>query len=252
MDVAPKLVAFDLDGTLAESKQPVTPEMGALLAKLLQKMPVAVMSGAGFPQFEKQFLPAIPGDANVANLYIFPDSAAQCWQYKNNAWQTVYNKAFTREEKERIMGVLAHALAEVGLSHAPVRVWGERVEDREAEIAFSPLGQQAPLKEKEMWHKIHDDTRQKLHAALTRELPEFANATGGLTTIDITRKGITKAYGLEELSKMSGIPINEMLYVGDALGEGGNDAVVIPTGVKTQEVSGPIETVKLIKDVLAQ
>ena len=250
MDCTPKLVAFDLDGTLAESKQPVTPEMGALLAKLLQKMPVAVMSGAGFPQFEKQFLPAIPTDANFANLYIFPDSAAQCWQYKNNAWHTIYNKAFTHEEKEHIMSVLAHALDEVGLSQAPVRVWGERVEDREAEIAFSPLGQQAPLKEKELWHETHNDTRKKLHETLLRELPEFANATGGLTTIDITRKGITKAYGIEELATMSGIPISEMLYVGDALKEGGNDAVVIPTGVKTHEVSGPSETAKLIEEIV--
>ncbi|MGC9602190.1 MAG: HAD-IIB family hydrolase [Minisyncoccia bacterium] len=252
MDFTPKLVAFDLDGTLAESKQPVTKEMGELLGKLLQKMPVAVMSGAGFPQFERQFLPALPTDINFAHLYIFPDSAAQCWQYKHNAWQTVYNKAFTHEEKEHIMSVLAQALAEVGLSHAPVRVWGERVEDRDAEIAFSPLGQQAPLKEKEVWHKSHDDMRQKLHEALVRELPEFANATGGLTTIDITRKGITKAYGLGELAKMSGIPISSMLYVGDALKEGGNDAVVIPTGIRTQEVSGPIETAKVIEEVLAQ
>ena len=42
-----------------------------------------------------------------------------------------------------------------------------------------------------------------------------------------------------------------MLYVGDALEEGGNDSVVIPTGVKTQEVFGPEETAKVIEEILS-
>ncbi len=252
MDFKPKLIAFDLDGTLAESKQRVSAEMGELLARLTHKMPIAVMSGAGFPQFEKQFLPALPSDAALARVYLFPDNAAQCWQYKNNAWQTVYDHAFTPEEKEHIMSTLTGALAEVGLSNAPVRVWGERIEDRGAEIAFSPLGQQAPLDEKEVWHKDHNDTRKRLHEMLEQKLPDFANAMGGLTTIDITRSGITKAFGIRELVKQSGISVSEMLYIGDALEEGGNDYVVVETGVKTREVFGPIETAKIIEEVLAQ
>src|SRR3989338_5879044 len=55
----PKLIAFDLDGTLTESKSKMSEQMGELVAKLLQKMPVAIMSGADFTQFEKQFLPVL-------------------------------------------------------------------------------------------------------------------------------------------------------------------------------------------------
>jgi phosphomannomutase len=252
MDFKPKLMAFDLDGTLASSKERVSTDMGEMLATLAQKMPVAVMSGAGFPQFEKQFLPALPEDANLAHIYIFSDNAAQCWQYKNNAWHAVYDHAFTPEEKERIMSALTEALAEVGLSSTPVRVWGERIEDRGAEIAFSPLGQQAPLEEKEEWHKNHDEVRKHLHEKLEQTLPDFANAMGGLTTIDITRKGITKAFGIRELVRLSGISVSEMLYVGDALEEGGNDYVVVETGVKTHQVFGPDETAKVIEEVLQQ
>ncbi|HEY5383305.1 MAG TPA: HAD-IIB family hydrolase [Candidatus Paceibacterota bacterium] len=250
MDFKPKLAAFDLDGTLAASKERMSADMGERLAKLVQKMPVAVMSGAGFPQFEKQFLPALPSDTALERLYIFADNAAQCWQYRHAAWQTVYDHAFTPEEKEHIMGVLTDALAEVGLSNTPVRVWGERIEDRGAEIAFSPLGQQAPLDEKEAWHKDHNDVRKRLHEVLEQKLPDFANAMGGLTTIDITRKGITKAFGIRELVKLTGISVSEMLYIGDALEEGGNDYVVVETGVKTREVFGPDETAKLIEEIL--
>ena len=248
----PKLVVFDLDGTLAESKQRMEPRMGELLAELLQKMPVAVMSGAGFPQFEKQFLPALPDDAILSRLYLFPDNAAQCYVFEAGKWRTRYDNAFTLQERERILKELEGALKEVGLSEAPVRIWGERVEDRGAEIAFSPLGQQAPLKEKEEWHKEHDDTRKRLHEALDKRLPDFANAMGGLTTIDITRRGITKAYGVKQLAGLSQISVSEMLYVGDALEEGGNDAVVIESGVKTHAVFGPTETAALIEEILKQ
>jgi HAD superfamily hydrolase (TIGR01484 family) len=245
-------MVFDLDGTLAESKQRMPAEMGDLLAKLLQKMPVAIMSGAGFKQFEKQFFPSLPSEAPLDRLYIFPNNAAQCFVHKNGAWHPQYDQAFSPAEKEHIVTALKEALRVVGLASAPVRVWGERIEDREAEIAFSPLGQDAPLAAKEEWHEEHNDLRKKLHEELKARLPNFTNAMGGLTTIDITRKDITKAYGVERLAELTGIGIADMLYVGDALEEGGNDAVVISTGIPTHAVFGPGETAALIEGVASR
>jgi HAD superfamily hydrolase (TIGR01484 family) len=250
MTFKPKLVAFDLDGTLAESKQRMSFEMGERLAQLLIRMPVAVMSGAGFPQFEKQFLPALPSDARLERLYLFPDNAAQCYTFEAGRWRIRYNNAFTQKEREHILKELTEALAEVGLQDAPVRVWGERIEDRGAEIVFSGLGQEAPLEEKKLW----DPTglkRKKLRDVLERRLPEYSEAMGGITSVDITRKGINKAYGIKQLAGLSGISVSEMLYVGDALQEGGNDAVVIESGVKTRAVFGPEETAKLIDEIIA-
>src|SRR6185369_14302219 len=80
MDFKPKLVAFDLDGTLAVSKSPVTKEMGNLLSRPMQNLPVAVLSGASFRQFETQLLPSIPSDANFSNFYLFPTNAGQCYR----------------------------------------------------------------------------------------------------------------------------------------------------------------------------
>jgi len=243
-------MAFDLDGTLAESKQRVSADMGDLLAQLMSRMPVAVMSGAGFKQFETQLFSALPPGTDLRRLYIFPDNAAQCFVYTNNRWWPQYDKAFSPQEKLHIVEKLTAALATVGLATAPVRIWGERIEDRGAEIAFSPLGQQAPLEEKENWHAAHNDIRKRLHEELNKCLPEYANAMGGLTTIDITRKGINKAYGIRRLAEFSHVPIVDMLYVGDALEEGGNDAVVLETGIRTHAVFSPEETAALIRTVL--
>src|SRR3989344_2941104 len=94
MDFKPKLVAFDLDGTLAESKQPVSPAIGELLGELLKKMFVAVLSGAGFPQFERQFLPALPENVHFEKLFLFPTNAGGCYVYRNGAWVSEYDKTF--------------------------------------------------------------------------------------------------------------------------------------------------------------
>ncbi len=55
-----QLVAFDLDGTLAESKQPLQEPMGEALADLLGVAHVAVISGGDWPQFEKQVASRLP------------------------------------------------------------------------------------------------------------------------------------------------------------------------------------------------
>ena len=249
MDHHPRLVAFDLDGTLAESKQRMSSDMGEMLSRLLKKMPVAIMSGAGWPQFEKQFFPALPMESNLSNLYIFPDNAAQCFVYRGGGWKPQYDNAFTPAEREHVLKALDEALFETGMHDVPIRVWGQRIEDRGAEIVFSGLGQEAPTEEKRKW----DPTREKrkpLYDALIKKLPEFAIGLNAMTSIDITRKGITKAYGIKRLSELAGIAIAQMLYVGDALEEGGNDAVVKETGVQTHQVFGPEETAGLITSLL--
>ena len=67
-----KLIVFDLDGTLAESKSSLDNEMSGLLHDLLGIVKVAVISGGDWPQFEKQVLSKLPHDQRLANLSCFP------------------------------------------------------------------------------------------------------------------------------------------------------------------------------------
>src|SRR3989344_2299545 len=117
----PKVIIFDLDGTLAESKQRISADMADLLVELLKKMPVAVMSGAGFPQFEKQFFSALPDGTPFEHLYIFPDNAAQCFVFVQGAWHPRWDYHFSDIERAHILQTLAEALAAVGLTEEPTR-----------------------------------------------------------------------------------------------------------------------------------
>ena len=245
----PRLMVFDLDGTLAESKTRMSAEMGELLAKLLKKMPVAVMSGAAFHQFENQFVLSLPDDADLSRLYLFPTNAAQCFVRADSKWHPQYDHAFSDVEQKRIYAAFDDALKEAGLVKS-AQIWGEQLEDRGAQITFSAVGQQAPLEAKQEWNKQNDPLRHKLRDILIKKLPDFSVATGGLTSVDVTRKGINKAYGIRKLVELTGIEVSEMLYIGDALEEGGNDSVVLETGVKTHAVFGPHETAALIETIL--
>lgn len=244
----PKVIIFDLDSTLSESKQPITDEMGEALHDLLSIMPVAVMSGADLPQFQTQLLPFIKEGSNLSNLYLFPTSAAECLVYHEGKWTRAYDFLFTEEEKKKIYYAFEEVLKETGIvDNEPS--FGERIEDRGEQITFSALGQNAPLDLKTAWDPDHKK-RTIIRNELLKIIPEFEIGIGGTTSIDITHKDISKEDGIKWLEEQFQIPANEMLYVGDALFEGGNDAEVKKTNVKTQAVTGPLETLKLIREII--
>lgn len=248
----PKVIIFDLDGTLTESKQPLSPKMGEVLKRLLDKAPVGIMSGADLPQFEKQLLPFLPEDANLSNLFLFPTSAAECLEYKQSIdggqWIPAYDYLFSEKEKEKITEAVEKVAEESGYLEGEPQ-FGERVEDRGEQITWSALGQEAPLNLKEIWDPDHKK-RQLLREKLLEIIPEFEISIGGSTSIDITHKDISKEDGIRWLEQKFGIDSSEMLYVGDALFEGGNDAEVKKTNVQTRQVSGPKETMEVIEGIL--
>jgi len=245
----PRAVLFDLDDTLAESFHAPAPETLEGLKKLLGHIPIAIMTGAGFPRMQEQFLSAIENAAGIERFYLFPTSTSECYVYREGSWQQLYSIKLTHEERTRIKQIIEKVVAGSEILSA-VRGFGERMIDHEAQVAFTLVGVDAPKDVKDTWD-IDGSKRQFLKSELQRATSEFEVLLGGRTTVDITKKGVNKFHGVTWLSKELGIPPQEMLYVGDAFFEGGNDAVVIPTGIQTRSVSGPAETPQVINELLA-
>ncbi len=243
-----RMIAFDLDGTLAESKQPIQPDMAALLSLLLGVAEVAVISGGDWPQFETQVVERLPADANFARLWIMPTTGTKLYRFEGGAWKAVYADIFSAEERKHIVDALDHAAEAGGLNQG--QVWGERIEDRGSQITFSGLGQQAPLDAKKAWDP--DFVKRKaLQASLQKELPDLSINVGGSTSIDITRKGIDKGYGMHRLTDQSGIAFEHILFMGDAIYPGGNDDPVRIAGIDVIKVRDVAETRTAITAVIA-
>ncbi len=242
-----RLVVFDLDGTIAESKSTLDVEMSTLLRDLLGIVKVAVISGGNWPQFEKQLVSSLPRGANLKNLSLLPTCGTKFYQF-NSVWESLYSEEFSSEEKETIIRSMRKVVGLLGFSTE--RVWGEQIEDRGGQITFSAIGQLAPLEEKKKWDP-HFVKRREMKALLDKAIPGFSVRLGGTTSIDVTRLGIDKAYGIRKLRDVLGVAIHEMLFVGDALFPGGNDYPAKEAGVYSIQVRDPNETKRVIEVIVA-
>ncbi|MEO8900432.1 MAG: HAD-IIB family hydrolase [Polyangiaceae bacterium] len=242
-----KLVVFDLDGTLAESKAAIDAEMAALLGALLGIVRVAIISGGAWSQFQKQVVAHLPPGANLNALSLLPTCGTKFYRY-TGAWELLYSEDFTAPERDKITGALKSV---VESSHvATPGTWGELIEDRGSQITFSALGQQAPLDEKKKWDPDFAK-RKQMKALLSQLIPEFSVRLGGATSIDVTKPGIDKAYGIHKLRDLLGISIAEMMFIGDALFPGGNDYPAKEAGVVSVQVRDKEETKRLIETIRA-
>jgi len=251
------LIVFDLDGTLAESKAPLKPDMARALKALLTEKRVAVIGGGSYEVFKDQFVKHLPFPAPLLErLFLFPTTSTAFYRYKRGAWRTVYRKTLSAADKKKIMKAFGDAFKETGYVH-PKKVWGPVIEDRGSQVTFSALGQDVVTKfgkkgiaMKEQWFKENQPLRLRMVKIMARELPRFEVRSGGLTSIDVTQKGIDKGYGVRQIEKHLRVPIKDMVFIGDALYKGGNDAAAKKTGIQTIPITGPKETITIIDKIL--
>ena len=243
----PKAVIFDLDNTLADPYRAPSREMAERLQRLIPLLPTAIMSAASLERMQEGVLRALP-PATYSSLLLFTANAAQAYAWSGSGWAIQYRFDFEPAERARIEKALHEAADKTDALDAP-QVYGKQFVDYEGYVAFTALGTDAPAGLRSTW-----DPDQKKRRAMKEQLdtmiPEFDVLIGGATTIDITRKGINKAHGVRWLAERLKLQPQEMLYVGDALYEGGNDAVVTPTGIQTRSTTGPAETLSILDELI--
>lgn len=255
-DQQKSLIIFDLDGTLVETKSIMDQEMLRLFERLLAKKKVAVIGGGRYTLFKEQLVRPLKSSKELlANLFLFPTTATSFYQY-SHGWKRVYIHELSSSERAEIKKAFKEALTEIGY-HQPKKTYGRIIEDRRTQVTFSALGQdvvkvlgEEGVRLKKEWRDKNKELKIKLAEAVQRRLPHLWVRVAGYTSIDVTRQGIDKEYGIREIGKRLGVSLDEMLFVGDALSPGGNDYAALRTGVPCLEVDGPADTKKIIKFLL--
>lgn len=253
-----KLIVFDLDGTLAPTKAVMDREMAKLMEQLLSVKKVAVIGGGKYELFKLQLLgPLKVSKPLFHRLYLFPTTSTAFYKY-NQGWQNVYTHQLTKAERSNIIHTFQKVLKDINYKH-PKKTYGKIIEDRGTQVTFSALGQdvvkalgKTGVKMKEDWLKQNKPLKMKIAGLVAKLLPNLEIHAAGFTSIDVTKKGIDKAYGLYQIEKQLGVKIKDMVFIGDAIFPGGNDYAVTKTKVDYVPVKGPQETKKIIRYIIGQ
>ncbi len=245
-----KVIAFDLDDTLAITKSPIDDRMGVLLTRLLDKFDVCIISGGKFEQFKKQVIDRLQATPQqLSHMHLMPTCGTRYYRYDEvtSEWAQQYAEDLTEQQKTTITAALEKAAKELGYWEAAPA--GEIIEDRGSQITYSALGQQATAAAKYAWDP--DGTKkQKLRALAAKELIDLEVRAGGTTSIDVTRIGIDKAYGMHKLIQELQISKEDILFLGDKLQEGGNDYPVKAMGIDSLEVDRWEDTALALEAIL--
>lgn len=246
-----KLLAFDLDDTLAVSKSPITDQMAELLGRILDNFDVCIISGGKYEQFQKQVIEQADfSPIQLRRLHLMPTCGTRYYRYNevHKDWELQYAEDLSAEQKKKIISALEESAKDLGFwEESPA---GDIIEDRESQITYSALGQKAEPVDKYAW----DPTNEKklaLRDAVAEKIPEFSVRTGGSTSIDITLPNIDKAYGMQRLIDILDIARDDILFFGDKLQEGGNDYPVKAMGIDSLEVTEWEDTAARLETIVA-
>jgi len=259
-----KLIAFDQDDTLNVTKLPIDAQMAALLAALLDRFRVCVISGTNWEVMRKNDIDPLPASANLNNLTILPTTGTQYWRFVgtgdgeealsdgqivDGGWKREYAYFLTEAQAAAVTNAIEEAARDLGYWCANPK--GEIIENRGSQVTFSALGQWASPQDKHAW----DPDMQKRRRIVERIRPQLASlglkvGIGGATSIDVTLPDIDKAYGMRRLMEQTGLRKADILFVGDKLAPGGNDYPVKALGIDTIAVRSAEDTKLVVRGIL--
>lgn len=222
---------FDLDKTIAPAREPILPEMFTLLSELPQD--IIIVSGQDVKKihWQSNHLPAFVLGQNGNHAVDMSD-------------HDIWNTPLTDKERAEILHHIEQLLAL--LPEPPNPDWTP-VEDRGAQITFSPIGNTAPIEHK----RVYDPDRKK-RAALLEAAPFVSDNLvvkfGGTTSFDYIPKDRQKGANVQRFIDYMKWQNEKCVYFGDGLFPGGNDESVIGV-IDTVPVEDQLDTERKLKEM---
>lgn len=245
-----RIIIADLDGTLSEDRTPISKETARLVSELLRQRRFAVVTAARWSRLKYQVLDVLEGSSQrkmLSGLYLLPQSATRFYRLSSGRWKSLYAENLSLAERKRIKGAIR---AWIKSHKGEGNVNYERlIDDRISQVSFAMIGRDTPLAIKKKWDPSGEKKR-KVAKFLEGHIPEFGIGIGGTSTIDITRKGLDKSYGIKKIRERLGYKDREMVFIGDRLFKGGNDYPVRKTGIDCIQVNSVAETNKVLRDII--
>ncbi len=241
-----RVLACDIDGTLAYSDTEISGEMLEAISKLQEKYIFVTIGNSNFNrlywQFIKKYSEVVGND-----MYFFPLGGLEGYMINKDGLIKIYSNDFSLEEKYELINVLSDLIREENI----VPETYDQIEDRGSMICLAPIGNKAK-KESKKSYDVDKKKRIRLIEILKEKLGDekYDFKIGGTTHIDITKKGFTKAYGVRRIKEILNCEFDEILFFGDDLQEGGNDFPVKEHLKNLVEVDNPEETLEKFREII--
>ncbi len=227
-----KHLFFDMDQTIAPSRQPILPEMFELLSNCGRD--VIIVSG--------QDVEKIKWQSNNLKAYVLGQNGNHAYDLDGNL---LWNFPLEPHHRDQILDHISEIMAI--LDHEVNHDWNP-IEDRGAQITFSPIGNTAPVDVK----SAYDPDRKKRNHFLNTipfASPDLIVKIGGSTSLDYIHKDRHKGTNVKRLIDLFGWEKDECIYYGDGLYPGGNDEAVIGV-IDTILVQDHLDTYQKLKELL--
>lgn len=226
-----KHLFFDMDQTIAPARQPILADMYDLLTSLSHDLVIVSGQEVAKIGWQSNNLPSYTLGQNGNHATSVTDQ--ELW---NTPLEDRHRKEIL-EHIQKLVSILDHELQED---------WSP-IEDRGAQITFSPIGNTAPVDIK----KDYDPDRTKRNALLTRipfDSDDLVVKIGGSTSFDYIHKDRHKGTNVQKLIDHLSWNSDECIYFGDGLYPGGNDEAVIGV-IETIAVTDHLDTYKKLREM---
>ena len=210
-----KLIAFDLDGTLTQHKTPLSEENRAILDRLAEKYKL-LMVGAG--RCERIF-----SQMNNYPIDIIGNYGLEYSRYDKESEKLVRVRDLVLDcDREAVAERIAMLREKFGFTEFS----GESVEFHASGcVTFPILGTKAIAEDKLAFDPTREK-RRKIYAKVKECFSEYKVFIGGSSSFDMAPAPYDKYYALDLYCKENGYSHDEVIFVGDDFGEGGNDESV--------------------------
>ena len=212
------IIIADVDDTICNSCQQISQPMANQINHMIQHgYQFAFISGTKNIDLQQMLSSRI-----TQPHHLLGTTGTQYVHIQHNQPTVIYTHTFTQKEKHEITTALNHLITHYNIQSHTTKE--DQLQDRESQITLSAIGRHAPSEIKAQYDP-NGKKRLEWITFLTQQLDEtkYDIKIGGTTSLDITRKGLNKEWGIRQFLNHNNYLVNQVLFFGDKLHPGGND-----------------------------